>query len=753
MATIEGMSFHFKQVDPFGEDKESEEYWRTHDEGSTDFFNQYVILDDPEMGGCPSGPPERDSAGGYFGIAADGIDATGSPSTSVDAASTSHQSQFYSVSSSVDGNGNDHSTRSTISQAGALYDLPSGSDLGEQSQDFGDEQRNAPQLDQVTQLHAGSPTAGYSAGSAPRGARGDFADSDLVGLEDLPIRSVHSHRGGTGLVPPSAAFISVPSSPHRHGSVPAPVLALPLQQQPSQSLSQSLSPQLQPQHQLQQHQHQDQQQRQQPSAPSSPTKKQGRLAEMFSSIRSKTNMLRVRPHKSVANLSTATIGTVDDRRIPKQKPDPPMTPPLTGRMTPACPSQEHAYNMSFVSGNGYLDDPFEVAGHPHHATMFANHSQEAFHHQAQQQSWHQDNGFPSSSSADDVLWNPSSTAYMDTNYAHHADPQQISAVPAYTTASQAKSATLNLALHLQQQQHNNLSYQAHNHFSQQASSPEHHQAQQQHQQLQHPAAANMLLHMPQPRNPSAPILHHSGRQHLAGQHVQSQSFDALPSTTTDNTGYLAPPSAYNRPMASASSTPHRRPKPRAPSSGARYGPSLHSSPRKPPPLPLTPSAHRNRSVSSGNSSPSPTTPHFSNQRTARRTASLQSISLEQGPVLNASIRKRRSRSKSLSRPSEPRTPSPTKGGGGIGFVNFTPDDSKLLMTGVAPSGSSKTKARREKEATERQRRLSEALVKAVTAAGGDVERLKEEAGLVLPDGLGMNGSRGREEPVKMEMEW
>lgn len=79
-------------------------------------------------------------------------------------------------------------------------------------------------------------------------------------------------------------------------------------------------------------------------------------------------------------------------------------------------------------------------------------------------------------------------------------------------------------------------------------------------------------------------------------------------------------------------------------------------------------------------------------------------------------------------------------------MNFTPDDSKLLMTGVAPSGSSKTKARREKEAVERQRRLSEALVKAVTAAGGDVERLKEETGLVL----GENGGDGG---VKMEMEW
>ncbi|KUI61350.1 Regulatory protein wetA [Cytospora mali] len=48
------------------------------------------------------------------------------------------------------------------------------------------------------------------------------------------------------------------------------------------------------------------------------------------------------------------------------------------------------------------------------------------------------------------------------------------------------------------------------------------------------------------------------------------------------------------------------------------------------------------------------------------------------------------------------------GGGQIGFVNYTPNDHNVLMTGVAPSGSSKTKARREKEAMERQRKLSEA---------------------------------------------
>ena len=76
--------------------------------------------------------------------------------------------------------------------------------------------------------------------------------------------------------------------------------------------------------------------------------------------------------------------------------------------------------------------------------------------------------------------------------------------------------------------------------------------------------------------------------------------------------------------------------------------------------------------------------------------------------------------------------SPRKGSGSqIGFVNFTPNDHNILMTGVAPSGSSKTKARREKEAAEKQRKLNEAVVKAVQAAGGDVQKLREE-GLVGP---------------------
>jgi hypothetical protein len=60
----------------------------------------------------------------------------------------------------------------------------------------------------------------------------------------------------------------------------------------------------------------------------------------------------------------------------------------------------------------------------------------------------------------------------------------------------------------------------------------------------------------------------------------------------------------------------------------------------------------------------------------------------------------------------PKTPV-TPGFASVDFVNFTAQDSKKILTGVAPSGSSKTKARREQEAREKRRKLGEAALKAV----------------------------------------
>lgn len=66
----------------------------------------------------------------------------------------------------------------------------------------------------------------------------------------------------------------------------------------------------------------------------------------------------------------------------------------------------------------------------------------------------------------------------------------------------------------------------------------------------------------------------------------------------------------------------------------------------------------------------------------------------------------------------------------MGFVNYTPGDSQKILAGVAPSGSSKTKARREQEALERKRKLSLAAEKAVKEAGGDLEQLRA-SGLLM----------------------
>lgn len=95
----------------------------------------------------------------------------------------------------------------------------------------------------------------------------------------------------------------------------------------------------------------------------------------------------------------------------------------------------------------------------------------------------------------------------------------------------------------------------------------------------------------------------------------------------------------------------------------------------------------------------------------------------------AHVRKMSSQSAPAPKPANSKLSTPTKGAGSrptsnVSFVNFTPNDSKKILTGVAPSGSSKTKARREQEARDKRRKLSEAALMAVRQAGGDVEALE-----------------------------
>ena len=125
----------------------------------------------------------------------------------------------------------------------------------------------------------------------------------------------------------------------------------------------------------------------------------------------------------------------------------------------------------------------------------------------------------------------------------------------------------------------------------------------------------------------------------------------------------------------------------------------------------------------------PTDNTVKNQQRLSTPSSRSSSVCPSPPPSTKSAPKTRKRSKSSRRKSSAGALKSPKSAGAIGFVNFTPSDSQKILTGVAPSGSSKTKARRELEAIERKRKLSMAAEKAVRDAGGDPEKLRA-AGLI-----------------------
>ena len=266
--------------------------------------------------------------------------------------------------------------------------------------------------------------------------------------------------------------------------------------------------------------------------------------------------------------------------------------------------------------------------------------------------------------------------------------------------------------------------------------------------------SGLMIHMPQPRQPQAAVLVNdellppSASSSSNGATLQtsisapsssvvasSGSSFPMPTLSTSHPNYPPTPQHHLHHQQHHhyhNHTPHhteRRPRPRAPSSGARHHGSM-TSPRK---------LHHSSSrpfVREESSSPTPTQHGHGHQQQHQRSSSI-------------SVRKRRSFCRrtasgtalsSAGGGHEPRTPSSSSssagsggfagngggGGGAIGFVNFTPSDKNVLMTGVAPSGSSKTKLRREKEAQDRQRKLSEATLRAVREAGGDVNKFIEQ---------------------------
>ncbi|KAI1370757.1 hypothetical protein F4677DRAFT_342976 [Hypoxylon crocopeplum] len=251
--------------------------------------------------------------------------------------------------------------------------------------------------------------------------------------------------------------------------------------------------------------------------------------------------------------------------------------------------------------------------------------------------------------------------------------------------------------------------------------------------------SGLMIHMPQPRAPQAAVLSSSVNDSLGMS--PSSRYYPVPAPgghrhTSSSSSASSSHHGHNpHPHHRGHHSEQRRPRPRAPSSGARHYGTYVEAPLTSPRKMLSCYALREESAS-----PTPR-PH------PRHRASSSSLQ----------VRKRRSWTR---RQAEPRTPGAHRssssarsasfdpgsgnrrnsdgggGGGGLGgieFCNYTPSDKKVLMNGVAPSGSSKTKARREREAQEHSRKLSEALTlehnrklsEAVRAAGGDVEKLRQ----------------------------
>ena len=159
--------------------------------------------------------------------------------------------------------------------------------------------------------------------------------------------------------------------------------------------------------------------------------------------------------------------------------------------------------------------------------------------------------------------------------------------------------------------------------------------------------------------------------------------------------------------------------------------------------------------------PAPTLPHFTEidpfstpKRSRQHRSPLRSPSPSISPTNTSRVLRQRSptravtehqRRKSIHKPGPikdkdrdrewskaARTPktvkTPTSGQGGfaaIDFVNFTAKDGEKLLGDVAPSGSSKTRARREQEARDKRKRLGEAALRAVRSAGGDIRALEK----------------------------
>ncbi|KAK2069523.1 hypothetical protein P8C59_004098 [Phyllachora maydis] len=631
--------------------------------------------------------------------------------------------------------------------------------------------------DSVADRHAAGPahelaTAFYTQEGAQRtlpalagAAGGSLSDSEVLKLEELSVRSPrgllppgqeHPQRRGAGLA--RTTSLSVPTSPQLHPAVAA-----------VHKIPSSASP-----------------------------RKPGRLETIYSTIR-KATALRGRPRppppqqqqQQQQQQKSAGANTMASL---------PLSPPLYAGPPGAS---------GFVAGS--VDDPFLDTGaglapaavihgmpRPHRpldipvldagaciaaSTSFAVEGPRDG-ADSTRAPWPQETAFHLSAEApgengpeggrEDV---PAKTEDVAWLHGSHANAMMTD----YYRTTNAQNATLNLAVQLQQrpqkhqQRHPSSQYRVdpspHGHQPKQTQSFRQHQQQDQIDPLSfdYPAPPavevsvpdGLMIHMPQPHGTPSAVLH--PEYLLQQQQQQQQQYHHL-SAALAMQHYPPPPhphrlhasglaqlhpgehyrSSYMHSDAGAGS---RRPRPRAPSSGARYLSQPHqagalSSPRK---------VSSSAMLAAGRSSSTSPTPG-SSARKVRRAASLTLHGSSGGGGVGATtptaLRKRRSwtqrRTSETARAASGGSMSSGGGGedrlertgggggtrnkkknGGIGFVNFTPEDHGYLMNGVAPSGSSKTRARREKEAADRARKTKEAMVQAVREAGGDVEMLRE----------------------------
>ncbi|KAK4219297.1 regulatory protein weta [Rhypophila decipiens] len=719
------------------ENKENETFsWHdTADEpNSGDFFEQYVMLD-----GTDAGSPTGGGEGSFDSLPeAHDMPAFSPPVAGSLPSHSGQQQQQPSAGSMTNGSITNHSQgvpASTTAQS-----------LQPQHQQNHANRQTRGRPDMLHhQQHNTMEQNDLSLSTYELSGGGSISDSELLKLEGLTMRSPRVN------LPPTSA--SVPPSPH----------------------SRSTSP-----------------------------RKGGRLEAIYAKIRNKAANLqgksRQQPQLDMQPpaISTAQMGSPASKATGKSKPynlhikkdHLPLSPPLTGSMADLSHQGLTADNgMQFV--NGFLDDPFfdpsSLLGSmpqtnggvgpntPLHTPLLNTNftssaggvsSQPAIVWQLgpdgktlwspgsmdMQRTTDPSSFMGGNGDGDDRWWNDpdamdTDNTGMDNSIFQQQQQQQQHAGRNMNNA--AMDLTMQQLQQLQQQQHQNGGGEFH-----------------------YPlppgedfAASGLMIHMPQPRTPSAAVL---------------------------NTCYFPGAGQHQ------SNAQSKRPRPKAPSSGARHHhhPSgAMTSPRK---TRTASGSGASGGGANGNGngrttpSPSPTpgegSGHHPSRRLHRRSASMNTLNHGiitgggpgdgLGPTQPAAIRKKRSwtgrrlgateaaaaaaarnsnhheRRHSSNgtnghnhhhhqNKSTTKTGAGAGGGGsniagggagaagaGLGFVNFTPQDHNILMTGVAPSGSSKTKARREKEAAEKQRRLSEAVLKAVAAAGGDLAKLEQE-GIML----------------------